>query len=279
MLHSFAEAAAVAPSGNGQTKASLVFTASLDGGQVQCRARRKKSDLRADLVGAALGCCLCAAGAASALCQLLTTGPRLTGLDLGGNCFTERETTQIWGGLLYNRSLLVLDYRANTVTAEAASVLGMALEAGSDLRTVNLAACRITDAAIAQLARANVPGSRLESLVLHNNSLTSASVARIREAALGNLSGLQELHLRGNALADDRGAVAPTLVAAFPRLTTVDLSQCGMTEEGVWAVLEAVQRTGGGLLKVAVSGNGTDKRGHAARLAEKLRQSGVEVVL
>lgn len=171
---------------------------------------------------------------------------------------------------------ILLTHRTHSSSAGAALVRGIeAAGAGSRLRHLDLTNCRLSDGAAAALGRALAvqgPTGSLRTLDLVFNAVGPAGAGRLADGLRSN-SCLERLNLHCNLLgAEGAAAIAAGLAGGIggggrpsvSQLRALRLSENGIENGGVAAMLDAGLQDNTTLTRLELNGNGIGDEGGLA---------------
>jgi Ran GTPase-activating protein (RanGAP) involved in mRNA processing and transport len=169
-------------------------------------------------------------------------------LDMAGNTLRDTESTEFLRDILRsNKTITNLDlsYNAFGQTTGAVECIADGLSSNSTLLKIDLTNCHLGNNGVSILAQ--TLGSRnttLQKVTLANNSITSTAVGVLLETMEQN-SHITDLDLRYNYLIVNEAAsiLARSLGnSALPNLTRVSLCQCGIDDDGLIALVSALEQ-------------------------------------
>jgi Ran GTPase-activating protein (RanGAP) involved in mRNA processing and transport len=168
-------------------------------------------------------------------------------LDIAGNTFRDTESTVILRDILRsNKTMTTLNLSANAFgqTTGAVECIADGLSSSSTLLQIDLSHCHLGDNGVSILAQ-NL-GSRnttLQKLTLDNNSITSMGVGVLLETMVQN-SHITDLDLRHNHIGNEGASLLARSLGnnALPNFTRVSLCQCGIGDDGLIALVSALEQ-------------------------------------
>ncbi len=183
------------------------------------------------------------------LAQALYRNTSIKVLDISENSLNDMESAQVLRDILRNnKTITTLDLSGNRFgeTTGAVDCIADGLGSNSTLLKIDLSSCALRDDGVFTLAQ--TLGSRhttLPELALGRNSNTSASLRVLLETMEQNSHHIMDLDLEGNPNIGNEGA---SLLArslgnnALPKLTCLFLHYCDIGDDGVIALVSALEQ-------------------------------------
>jgi Ran GTPase-activating protein (RanGAP) involved in mRNA processing and transport len=199
-------------------------------------------------------------------------------LDMSGNWLSGLVSVKIFRDILRsNKTMTALDLSGNrflgTVgTAAAVECMADGLGSNSTLLKINLSGCSLFDGAVSILAQ--TLGSRntaLQKLALGNSLITSTGIGVLLETMQHNGNHITDLDLRHNSIGNEGANLLARSLGnnALPNLTHLSISECGIGDHGIIALVSALAQNSS-LLHLDLRDNGVWSQGAFLALAESL---------
>lgn len=171
-----------------------------------------------------------------ALKGCLSTSSVLRNLELNGLTLRERDLTTLTKGLNKSASLVHLSLANCPIGDEGLKIICQGIKNSNTLKTVNFTGCDLTWQGASHMAKI------LKYQTMRRHEETWAESLRYRRPDLDCMAGLRRITLNCNTLIGDIGvcAFAESLIEDL-WLRALDLQQCGLTNEGAKALLEALE--------------------------------------
>jgi Ran GTPase-activating protein (RanGAP) involved in mRNA processing and transport len=195
-------------------------------------------------------------------------------LNLENNGLQDIESANILRELIRrNKTITSLCIAANGLGRNAAAVRSIAegVRSNKTLQQLDLRHCRLDDPGISVLADALATrNASILELDLGNNEITSLGVHAMVHDNVDALKTLTKLCLNSNLIRSEGATVLADALGcnAMPSLTRLDLSFCGIENDGFVALVSALERNDS-LQILNLTGNHVGERGFTA-LAESL---------
>lgn len=160
----------------------------------------------------------------------------LRNLELNGLVLRERDLTILTKGLNKSTTLVHLSLANCPIGDGGLEIICQGVKNSVTLKTVNFTGCNLTWQGADHLAKI----LKYQSMRRHEE--TWAESLRYRRPDLDGMAGLRRITLNCNTLIGDLGARAfADSLSEDLWLRALDLQQCGLTNEGAKALLEAVE--------------------------------------
>uniref|UniRef100_A0A5F9DCC7 Centrosomal protein of 78 kDa n=1 Tax=Oryctolagus cuniculus TaxID=9986 RepID=A0A5F9DCC7_RABIT len=160
----------------------------------------------------------------------------LRNLELNGLVLRERDLTILTKGLNKSTTLVHLSLANCPIGDGGLEIICQGIKNSVTLKTVNFTGCNLTWQGADHLAKI----LKYQSMRRHEE--TWAESLRYRRPDLDCMAGLRRITLNCNTLIGDLGARAfADSLSEDLWLRALDLQQCGLTNEGAKALLEAVE--------------------------------------
>jgi hypothetical protein len=168
-------------------------------------------------------------------------------LDISDNDFGDVESAEILRDILRsNKTITTLDLSMNRFgrTTGAVECIADGLGSNSTLLNIDLSFCALKDAGVSILAQ--TLGSRnttLHKLTLKDNFITSMGVGVLLETTEHNCHHITDLNLQQNLIRDAGASLLASSLRnnALPNLSRLVLSQCGICDDGLIALVSALE--------------------------------------
>jgi Ran GTPase-activating protein (RanGAP) involved in mRNA processing and transport len=169
-------------------------------------------------------------------------------LDLSRNNLTDMQCAELLRDIIRrNKTIVTLDLSHNKfgLTTGAFDCIATGLGSNSTILEINLSSCLLRDGDVSTLAKSL--GSRntgLQKLELRNNSITSTSAGVLLEAMERNSCHITDLDLQGNPIGSEGASLLATALRnnALPNLTRLSLYNCGIDDDGLIALVSALEQ-------------------------------------
>ncbi|EAW62616.1 hCG28984, isoform CRA_d [Homo sapiens] len=169
-----------------------------------------------------------------ALKGCLSISSVLKNLELNGLILRERDLTILAKGLNKSASLVHLSLANCPIGDGGLEIICQGIKSSITLKTVNFTGCNLTWQGADHMAKI------LKTMRRHEE--TWAESLRYRRPDLDCMAGLRRITLNCNTLIGDLGACAfADSLSEDLWLRALDLQQCGLTNEGAKALLEALE--------------------------------------
>jgi hypothetical protein len=196
-------------------------------------------------------------------------------LDMSYNGLGGMESAEIFRDILRsNKTMTALDLSGNKFgqTTGAVDCIADGLGSNSMLLKIDLSNCFLGDGGVSILAQSL--GSRnttLQKLTLDSNYIRSTGVGVLLETMEHNSHHITDLDLRGNFIENEGASLLARSLGnnALPNLTRLSLSRCGIGNDGIIALVSALEQNTSLLYLDLRYGNGFSERAFLA-LAENL---------
>ncbi|XP_032146767.1 centrosomal protein of 78 kDa isoform X3 [Sapajus apella] len=160
----------------------------------------------------------------------------LKNLELNGLILRERDLTILAKGLNKSTSLVHLSLANCPIGDGGLEVICQGIKNSITLKTVNFTGCNLTWQGADHMAKI------LKYQTMRRHEETWAESLRYRRPDLDCMAGLRRITLNCNTLIGDLGASAfADSLSEDLWLRALDLQQCGLTNEGAKALLEALE--------------------------------------
>uniref|UniRef100_A0A8C5W959 Centrosomal protein of 78 kDa n=1 Tax=Microcebus murinus TaxID=30608 RepID=A0A8C5W959_MICMU len=171
-----------------------------------------------------------------ALKGCLSISSVLKNLELNGLVLRERDLTVLTKGLNKSASLVHLSLANCPIGDGGLEIICQGIKSSIPLQTVNFTGCNLTWQGADHMAKI------LKYQTMKRHEETWAESLRYRRPDLDYMAGLRRITLNCNTLIGDVGAstFADSLSEGL-WLRALDLQQCGLTNEGANALLEALE--------------------------------------
>ncbi|XP_062064435.1 centrosomal protein of 78 kDa isoform X2 [Lepus europaeus] len=171
-----------------------------------------------------------------ALKGCISASSMLRNLELNGLVLRERDLTILTKGLNKSTTLVHLSLANCPIGDGGLEIICQGIKNSVTLKTVNFTGCNLTWQGADHLAKI----LKYQSMRRHEE--TWAESLRYRRPDLDCMAGLRRITLNCNTLIGDLGARAfADSLSEDLWLRALDLQQCGLTNEGAKALLEAVE--------------------------------------
>uniref|UniRef100_A0A8D2KA76 Centrosomal protein of 78 kDa n=1 Tax=Theropithecus gelada TaxID=9565 RepID=A0A8D2KA76_THEGE len=171
-----------------------------------------------------------------ALKGCLSISSVLKNLELNGLILRERDLTILAKGLNKSTSLVHLSLANCPVGDGGLEIICQGIKSSITLKTVNFTGCNLTWQGADHMAKI------LKYQTMRRHEETWAESLRYRRPDLDCMAGLRRITLNCNTLIGDLGASAfADSLSEDLWLRALDLQQCGLTNEGAKALLEALE--------------------------------------
>uniref|UniRef100_A0A8D2JPZ5 Centrosomal protein of 78 kDa n=1 Tax=Sciurus vulgaris TaxID=55149 RepID=A0A8D2JPZ5_SCIVU len=171
-----------------------------------------------------------------ALKSCLSASNVLRNLELNGLVLRERNLTVLTKGLNKSTSLVHLSLANCPIGDGGLEIICQAIKNSVTLKTVNFTGCSLTWQGADHMAKI------LKYQTMRRHEETWAESLRYRRPDLDCMAGLRRITLNCNSLIGDLGARAfADSLSEDLWLRALDLQQCGLTNEGAKALLEALE--------------------------------------
>ncbi|XP_047381324.1 centrosomal protein of 78 kDa isoform X3 [Sciurus carolinensis] len=171
-----------------------------------------------------------------ALKSCLSASNVLRNLELNGLVLRERDLTVLTKGLNKSTSLVHLSLANCPIGDGGLEIICQAIKNSVTLKTVNFTGCSLTCQGADHMAKI------LKYQTMRRHEETWAESLRYRRPDLDCMAGLRRITLNCNSLIGDLGARAfADCLSEDLWLRALDLQQCGLTNEGAKALLEALE--------------------------------------
>uniref|UniRef100_A0A8D2E3P9 Centrosomal protein of 78 kDa n=1 Tax=Sciurus vulgaris TaxID=55149 RepID=A0A8D2E3P9_SCIVU len=171
-----------------------------------------------------------------ALKSCLSASNVLRNLELNGLVLRERDLTVLTKGLNKSTSLVHLSLANCPIGDGGLEIICQAIKNSVTLKTVNFTGCSLTWQGADHMAKI------LKYQTMRRHEETWAESLRYRRPDLDCMAGLRRITLNCNSLIGDLGARAfADSLSEDLWLRALDLQQCGLTNEGAKALLEALE--------------------------------------
>ncbi|XP_072877602.1 centrosomal protein of 78 kDa isoform X5 [Chlorocebus sabaeus] len=171
-----------------------------------------------------------------ALKGCLSISSVLKNLELNGLILRERDLTILAKGLNKSTSLVHLSLANCPIGDEGLEIICQGIKSSITLKTVNFTGCNLTWQGADHMAKI------LKYQTMRRHEETWAESLRYRRPDLDCMAGLRRITLNCNTLIGDLGASAfADSLSEDLWLRALDLQQCGLTNEGAKALLEALE--------------------------------------
>nr|XP_012319656.1 centrosomal protein of 78 kDa isoform X2 [Aotus nancymaae] len=171
-----------------------------------------------------------------ALKGCLSISSVLKNLELNGLILRERDLTILAKGLNKSASLVHLSLANCPIGDGGLEVICQGIKSSITLKTVNFTGCNLTWQGADHMAKI------LKYQTMRRHEETWAESLRYRRPDLDCMAGLRRITLNCNTLIGDLGASAfADSLSEDLWLRALDLQQCGLTNEGAKALLEALE--------------------------------------
>ncbi|KAL2781323.1 centrosomal protein of 78 kDa isoform d [Daubentonia madagascariensis] len=171
-----------------------------------------------------------------ALKSCLSVSSVLSNLELNGLVLRERDLTVLTKGLNKSASLVHLSLANCPIGDGGLEIICQGIKSSITLKTVNFTGCNLTWQGADHMAKI------LKYQTMRRHEETWAESLRYRRPDLDCMAGLRRITLNCNTLIGDLGASAfADSISEDLWLRALDLQQCGLTNEGAKALLEALE--------------------------------------
>ncbi|EAW62614.1 centrosomal protein 78 [Homo sapiens] len=171
-----------------------------------------------------------------ALKGCLSISSVLKNLELNGLILRERDLTILAKGLNKSASLVHLSLANCPIGDGGLEIICQGIKSSITLKTVNFTGCNLTWQGADHMAKI------LKYQTMRRHEETWAESLRYRRPDLDCMAGLRRITLNCNTLIGDLGACAfADSLSEDLWLRALDLQQCGLTNEGAKALLEALE--------------------------------------
>uniref|UniRef100_A0A8C8YIN8 Centrosomal protein of 78 kDa n=1 Tax=Prolemur simus TaxID=1328070 RepID=A0A8C8YIN8_PROSS len=171
-----------------------------------------------------------------ALKGCLSISSVLRNLELNGLVLRERDLTVLTKGLNKSASLVHLSLANCPIGDGGLEIICQGIKSSITLQTVNFTGCNLTWQGADHMAKI------LKYQTMRRHEETWAESLRYRRPDLDCMAGLRRITLNCNTLIGDIGASAfANSLSEDLWLRALDLQQCGLTNEGAKAFLEALE--------------------------------------
>ncbi|XP_069330197.1 centrosomal protein of 78 kDa isoform X2 [Eulemur rufifrons] len=171
-----------------------------------------------------------------ALKGCLSISSVLRNLELNGLVLRERDLTVLTKGLNKSASLVHLSLANCPIGDGGLEIICQGIKSSITLQTVNFTGCNLTWQGADHMAKI------LKYQTMRRHEETWAESLRYRRPDLDCMAGLRRITLNCNTLIGDIGASAfANSLSEDLWLRALDLQQCGLTNEGAKALLEALE--------------------------------------
>uniref|UniRef100_A0A8C9QF01 Centrosomal protein of 78 kDa n=1 Tax=Spermophilus dauricus TaxID=99837 RepID=A0A8C9QF01_SPEDA len=171
-----------------------------------------------------------------ALKGCLSVSSVLRNLELNGLVLRERDLIILTKGLNKSTSLVHLSLANCPIGDGGLEIICQAVKTSITLKTVNFTGCSLTWQGADHMAKI------LKYQTMRRHEETWAESLRYRRPDLDCMAGLRRITLNCNSLIGDLGARAfADSLSEDLWLRALDLQQCGLTNEGAKALLEALE--------------------------------------
>ncbi|XP_030870649.1 centrosomal protein of 78 kDa isoform X8 [Gorilla gorilla gorilla] len=171
-----------------------------------------------------------------ALKGCLSISSVLKNLELNGLILRERDLTILAKGLNKSASLVHLSLANCPIGDGGLEIICQGIKSSITLKTVNFTGCNLTWQGADHMAKI------LKYQTMRRHEETWAESLRYRRPDLDCMAGLRRITLNCNTLIGDLGAGAfADSLSEDLWLRALDLQQCGLTNEGAKALLEALE--------------------------------------
>ncbi|XP_077822804.1 centrosomal protein of 78 kDa isoform X15 [Macaca mulatta] len=171
-----------------------------------------------------------------ALKGCLSISSVLKNLELNGLILRERDLTILAKGLNKSTSLVHLSLANCPIGDGGLEIICQGIKSSITLKTVNFTGCNLTWQGADHMAKI------LKYQTMRRHEETWAESLRYRRPDLDCMAGLRRITLNCNTLIGDLGASAfADSLSEDLWLRALDLQQCGLTNEGAKALLEALE--------------------------------------
>uniref|UniRef100_A0A2K6ENK1 Centrosomal protein of 78 kDa n=2 Tax=Propithecus coquereli TaxID=379532 RepID=A0A2K6ENK1_PROCO len=171
-----------------------------------------------------------------ALKGCLSISSVLKNLELNGLVLRERDLTVLTKGLNKSASLVHLSLANCPIGDGGLEIICQGIKSSITLQTVNFTGCNLTWQGADHMAKI------LKYQTMRRHEETWAESLRYRRPDLDCMAGLRRITLNCNMLIGDVGASAfADSLSEDLWLRALDLQQCGLTNEGAKALLEALE--------------------------------------
>ncbi|PNI62134.1 CEP78 isoform 6 [Pan troglodytes] len=171
-----------------------------------------------------------------ALKGCLSISSVLKNLELNGLILRERDLTILAKGLNKSASLVHLSLANCPIGDGGLEIICQGIKSSITLKTVNFTGCNLTWQGADHMAKI------LKYQTMRRHEETWAESLRYRRPDLDCMAGLRRITLNCNTLIGDLGASAfADSLSEDLWLRALDLQQCGLTNEGAKALLEALE--------------------------------------
>ncbi|KAM6169336.1 LOW QUALITY PROTEIN: centrosomal protein of 78 kDa [Rhynchocyon petersi] len=171
-----------------------------------------------------------------ALKSCLSISSALKHLELNGLVLRERDLTTLTKGLDKSASLVHLSLANCPIGDGGLQIICQGIKNSITLKTVNFTGCNLTWQGADHMAKI------LKYQTIRRHEETWAESLRYRRPDLDCMAGLRRVTLNCNTLIGDLGASAfAETLSEDLWLRALDLQQCGLTNEGANAFLEALE--------------------------------------
>jgi Ran GTPase-activating protein (RanGAP) involved in mRNA processing and transport len=195
-------------------------------------------------------------------------------LDITRTYLSDMESAEILRDILRSNktiATLVLSWNNFGRTTGAVECIADGLGSNSTLLKIDLSSWYLGDGGISILAQ--TLGSRnmtLQKLTLYNNSITSTGVGVLLETMEQNSHHITDLDLRYNPIGNEGASLLARALEnnALPNLTCLNLSGCGIDDDGFITLVSALEQNTS-LLHLDLRSNSVSERAFLA-LAESL---------
>ncbi|XP_008850078.2 centrosomal protein of 78 kDa isoform X1 [Nannospalax galili] len=171
-----------------------------------------------------------------ALKGCLSASSVLRNLELNGLILRERDLTVLTKGLNKSASLVHLSLANCPIGDGGLEIICQGIKNSVTLKTVNFTGCNLTWQGANHLVKI------LKYQTMRRHEETWAESLRYRRPDLDCMAGLRRITLNCNTLIGDLGACAfADSLNEDLWLRALDLQQCGLTNEGAKALLEALE--------------------------------------
>jgi Ran GTPase-activating protein (RanGAP) involved in mRNA processing and transport len=166
-------------------------------------------------------------------------------LDMSGNSLNDMESAELLREILRrNKTITTLDLSRNYFRRLAGAVID-GLGSNSTLLKIYLSDCLMGDGCVSTLARNLVyQNTILQKLSLDDNFITSTGVGVLLEAMEQSNNCITDLDVQSNPIGNEGASLLARSLGrnALPNLTSLSLSYCGIGDDGIIALVSALEQ-------------------------------------
>jgi Ran GTPase-activating protein (RanGAP) involved in mRNA processing and transport len=169
-------------------------------------------------------------------------------LDMSGNDLNDMESAELLRDIIRrNKTITTLNLCSNKFgqTTGAVACIAEGLGSNSTLLVIHLQGCDLKDAGVSTLARSlGSQNTTLQKLSLGMNSITSTGVGVLLETMEQNSNSITDLELQNPTIGNEGASLLARSLGnnALPNLTRLSLSRCRIGEDGLIALVSALEQ-------------------------------------